>query len=110
MGTLRYGSPGVEVDFDDRALMHLQIVITAKLRRKESFLFTWSDSADEGSGRSSIWLDSTIPLFYRFYGGRVPTINGEWISILMASANSGTGLIFTPEPMRGGQPPVTSGR
>lgn len=55
MGTLFYGNRGIHVTFDDRALMHLQIVITAKLRRKESFLFTWTDSTDVGSGRGSMW-------------------------------------------------------
>jgi hypothetical protein len=91
------------VSFDDRALMHLQVVITAKLRRRESFIFTWTDSAEAGSGRSSIWLDSTIPLFYRYYGSRPPALNKEWLDALMLSANSGTGMLFTPEP---GFPPT----
>ena len=93
-----YGSPSIEVGFDDRALTHLQIVITAKLRRRESFVFSWNDSADIGSGRSSIWLDPSSTLFYRFYGSRVPAINREWIEVLMTSANSGGGLFFTAEP------------
>ena len=62
MGSLLYGNPGTEISFDDRALMHLQVVITAKLRRRESFLFTWTNSADAGSGRSSIWLEP-VPFF-----------------------------------------------
>ncbi len=95
---LMYGSPSMEVSFDDRALTHLQIVITAKLRRQESFVFSWVDSADIGSGRSSIWLDASSTLFYRFYGSRAPAINREWIDVLMASANSGGGLFFTAEP------------
>jgi len=98
MGTLLYGSPSTEISFDDRALAHLQIVITAKLRRRESFVFSWTDSAEAGSGRSSIWLDSSSTLYYRFFGGRAPLINREWIDVLMKSANSGTGLFFTPEP------------
>ncbi|UFS59674.1 DUF7882 family protein [Subtercola endophyticus] len=98
MGMLMYGSPSIEVSFDDRALTHLQIVITAKLRRRESFIFSWADSADIGSGRSSIWLDPSSTIFYRFYGSRVPAINREWIDVLMNSANSGGGLFFTAEP------------
>jgi hypothetical protein len=98
IGTLTYGSPGIEVSFDDRALMHLQIVITAKLRRRESFIFSWNDSVDAGSGRSSIWLDPSIPIYYRYFGSRVPSINREWIDTLMASANSGSGLLFSTEP------------
>ena len=98
MGTLLYGNPGVVIAFDDRALMHLQIVISTKLRRRESFVFTWNDSTDEGSGRSAIWLDPTSTLYYRYFGSRTPTVNREWIETLMLSANSSGGLVFTAEP------------
>lgn len=98
MGKLLYGSPSMEVDFEDRALMHLQIVISAKLRRRESFVFSWKDSAEVGSGRTSIWMDASIPLYFRYFGSRVPAINREWIEALMASANSAGGLHFSEEP------------
>ncbi|BDZ47845.1 hypothetical protein GCM10025867_00860 [Frondihabitans sucicola] len=98
MGTLMYGNPGITATFDDRALVHLQIVITAKLRRRESFLFSWSDSAAEGSGHSSIWLDPTSVLYFRFLGGRSPSINRSWLAVLEASANAGTGLVYSAEP------------
>jgi hypothetical protein len=98
MGSLLYGNNGTAVEFDDRALMHLQIVITGKLRRRESFLFSWTDSAALGSGRSSVWLDPSIPLLYRYRGNRVPSINRAWIDAMTASANSGSGLLFTIEP------------
>ncbi|TFD23784.1 ATP-dependent DNA ligase [Cryobacterium sp. TMS1-13-1] len=98
MGTLLYGNPGIVITFDDRALMHLQIVISTKLRRRESFIFTWSDSADEGSGRSAIWLDPTSTLYYRYFGSRTPSINRDWIEVLMLSANSAGGLAFIAEP------------
>ena len=98
MGTLLYGNPGIVINFDDRALMHLQIVISTKLRRRESFIFAWSDSADEGSGRSAIWLDPTSTLYYRYFGSRTPAINREWIEALMLSANSAGGLVFIAEP------------
>jgi hypothetical protein len=107
MGTLMYGNPGVTATFDDRALMHLQIVITAKLRLRESFLFSWSDSAAEGSGRNSIWLDPTSVLYFRFLGGRMPSINRSWLAVLSASANTGTGLVYTAEPT--GHQPETRG-
>ena len=75
MGTLFYGNRGIHVTFDDRALMHLQIVITAKLRWKESFLFTWTDSTDVGSGRGSMWLDPSSTIFYQYCVGQLPMIN-----------------------------------
>jgi hypothetical protein len=99
MGTLTYGNPGVVATFDDRALMHLQVVITAKLRLHQSFLFSWADSAAEGSGRHSIWLHPASDLYYRFLGGRTPSISRAWLAVLTASANSGTGLVFTSEPV-----------
>jgi hypothetical protein len=93
-----YGNPSIEVSFDDRALMHLQIVITAKLRRGEGFVFSWKDATDIGSGRSTIWLHPSSTIYYRYDGSRLPSINRAWIDAMMESANSGGGLFFTPEP------------
>jgi len=103
MGTLLYGSPGIVVSFEDRALMHLQIVITTKLRRREGFIFSWTESADDETegGRSAIWLDASSILYYRYSVSRVPNINRNWIERLMVSANSAGGLFFSVEP-----PPV----
>ena len=98
MGSLMYGSRDMEVSFDDRALMHLQIVITAKLRRGESFIFSWTSALEATSSRSSIWLDPSSILLYRFSGSRTPAINRRWIETLMLSANSPGGLFFTVEP------------
>ena len=98
MGTLLYGTPGVSVEFPDRALWHLQIVITAKLRRGESFNLSWNDAVDTGSGRSSIWISPASSLFYRYFGSKVPTTNRNWVNELMISANSPGGLFFSPEP------------
>ena len=98
MGSLTYGNSNIEVAFDDRALMHLQIVITSKLRRGESFVFTWTNAAQQGSGRSAIWIDPSSTLYYRYSGSRIPSINREWIDLLMVSANGPSGLFFTPEP------------
>jgi hypothetical protein len=99
MGALIYGNSDIDVAFDDRALAHLQLVITAKLRRRESFVFSWTNSKDMGSGRSSIWIDSSIPLYFQYSGSRAPSINRQWVEILMDSANSAHGLVFVPEPV-----------
>lgn len=105
MGTLLYGFSAISVEFPDRALWHLQIVITAKLRRREGFTLSWADSPDAGSGRTAIWLDASSTLIYRYWGSRVPGINKDWIDELMLSANSTGGLVFTPEP---GTPATTA--
>lgn len=101
MGSLIYGTSGIEVRFDDRTLEHLQIVIATKLRRRESFFFSWRDSDDVGDGRSSIWLDAAIPLYFKYEGSRVPSINREWLSELTTSANGSSGLVLSDEPGSG---------
>jgi hypothetical protein len=102
MGKLLYGTPPTEVDFDDRVLVHLQIVIGAKLRRRESFFFSWKNDVQVGDGRTSIWMDAAIPLAFKYSGGRVPIVNREWLDILTTSANSGSGLQYIPEPAGNG--------
>ena len=104
MGTLIYDSNFIE--FDDRLLLHLQIVIVNKLRRRESFAMSWRDSAEVGDGRSAIWLDPSIPLYFKFDGSRTPTINSDWLERLAESAASSTGLVVMDEdgaPERGGR-------
>lgn len=98
MGVLRYGAHGMEVDLDDRSLAHLQIVITSKLRRGEAFLFSWTNPLNIGSGRSSIWIDQCIPLYFRYFHSGGTAINREWLVALMASANTPGGLNLTEEP------------
>lgn len=93
MGLLIHG--GVEVEFDDRMLAHLQIVIVTRFRRGESLVVSWLESPSVGSGRSAIWMTPNQPVFFRFAGTRVPTIDVEWIKVLTASADSSTGLIVT---------------
>lgn len=98
MGSLIYGSTAIEIEFDDRTLEHLQIVIATKLRRHESFFFSWRDPQKVGDGRSSLWMDPAIPLYFKYNGGRVPSISRSWLSALTASANSSSGLVLTDEP------------
>ena len=98
MGKLLYGDSDIEIEFDDRTLEHLQIVIATKLRRRESFFFSWRDTQKVGDGRSSIWLDPGIPLYFKYSGGRVPTISREWLAELTTSSNSSSGLVLTDEP------------
>ena len=95
MGTLSYDR--VVVEFDDRILTHLQVVIVQKLRRGESFLFSWRNAMEVGDGRSSAWMNPAIPLYFKFTGGHTPSLNPEWIAQLTRSANSSQGLIATSE-------------
>jgi hypothetical protein len=103
MGKLFYDST-LTVDFDDRVLAHLQIVIGAKLRRGESFYFSWKDDPAVGDGRSTIWLAPNIALHYKYFGSRLPALNRDWIIALSASSNSAGGLQIVPEPPAGSAP------
>lgn len=98
MGKILYGDSGVEIMFDDRAMAHLQLVIGAKLRRRESFFFSWKDDPSVGDGRSSVWMDASIPLYFKYLGSRPISINRDWIDQLTLSANMAGGLQFSPEP------------
>lgn len=88
----------VRVDFEDRILAHLHAVIGTKLRRGESFYFTWKDDPSIGDGRTSIWVHPRSTIVYKFYGSRRPALNRAWVDALMSTANSGTGLYVVPEP------------
>ena len=98
MGYLTYDGGTAEVQLDDRVLAHLQIVIISKIRRQESFVFSWKEPASAGDGRSSVWIHPTVSLRFSFAGSRPPTINPRWIAVLTESANSGQGLQLLPEP------------
>ena len=95
MGLLTYD--GLEVDFDDRLLAHLHVVIVQKLRRGESFTLSWRDGTAVGGGRSSLWLHPSIPLQFKFFGSKQPVLNREWLSVLTLSSNSSQGLVVTAE-------------
>lgn len=89
---------GIRVDIEDRALAHLQMVITTKLRRGEPFTFTWKDDASIGDGRSAVWVHPQSSIHFKYHGSRSPGMNSAWIEGLFHTANSPTGLYIIPEP------------
>ena len=97
MGKFIYDAQ-IRVDFEDRLLSHLQVVITTKLRRGESFTFMWKDDSSIGNGRTMVWLHQGSSLVYKFYGSRTPQLNRAWLDALSQVANSPSGLYIVPEP------------
>lgn len=95
MGQLKYGQLTVHVEA--RTLAHLQIVILQKLRRGESFLLSWKDSAQAGGGRSSVWLHPAIPLYFEFPPGAPCSVDPLWVAELTLCANSAQGLVIRGE-------------
>jgi hypothetical protein len=98
MGYLMYGRPAEAIEIEDRTLAHVKIVILAKLRRNESFAFSFEHEVSEGSGRSTIWLHPSIPIQFKFHGSRQPAINRAWLDALVLTANSVDGLRLIEEP------------
>jgi hypothetical protein len=88
----------IKVDFEDRLLAHLQLVIGAKVRRGEAFHFSWRDDPSVGDGRTVVWIHPSASISYKFYGSRNPIINRAWLENLTTTANSAGGLHITPEP------------
>lgn len=89
---------GPKVEIEDRALTHLQLVITAKLRRGEPFSFTWKEDVSIGGGRTVVWIHAGSSLVFKFHGSRQPRVNRAWVDALAFTANAPSGLYLTPEP------------
>lgn len=96
MGLLKYD--GEELDFDDRVLTHLQIVVSTKLRRGENFFLSWTQPAERGSGRHAIWIDNGVPIHFEYNGSRPASVNREWVEALLLSAGRAAGLYLSDEP------------
>lgn len=89
MGLLYYGDSGEPIDIPDRLLAHLKIVITTKLRRAESFTLTWRDA----TGRSSLWLQESIPLRFVFDSAEPEQLDPAALQDMAHRANSSSGLV-----------------
>jgi hypothetical protein len=88
----------IKVDFEDRLLAHLQAVIMAKVRRGESFPFTWKDDISTGGGRTTVYIHPNVSLVFKYHGSRTPQLSPAWLHALTYNANSGRGLYVIPEP------------
>jgi hypothetical protein len=95
VGTLRYD--GREIEFGDRLLTHLQVVIIQKFRKGEAFAMSWSRSLALGSGRCSVWMVPSLPVVFSFTSARVPAIDREWLHALSESAGGPHGLVVVNE-------------
>lgn len=95
MGVLQYG--GAEYEVDDRSLAHLKVVISEKLRRKETVALAWDLTVSEGSGRVEILVFPDSALTFRFGAATRPKLNRNWIRALRHLAAAKEGLRFISE-------------
>lgn len=107
MGTLFYGDSGTPIGIDDRALAHVKVAITTKLRRGESFTLSWIHPDGHTRGRSTIWVHPSIALRFVFDSPDPADLSRDWVEDLMRSANS-TGGITLVEEFVGGEAPESS--
>lgn len=87
-------------EIDDRALAHLHVVLTNKLRRGEPFfLHLPASSGTAGSGGvRSLWVHPALAIVLHYYGSRTPALNRLWIEQLMVASSGPNGLTLTAEP------------
>jgi hypothetical protein len=90
MGILHYDRRAFE--FEDRLLVHIQVVVGLKLRRGECFYLSWLPGRESGAGRQAVWIATGVPLHFEFAGSRIPSVNRRWIEHLVTGSHSGMGL------------------
>lgn len=92
MGSLFYGSSPSPIRVPDRVLAHVKVVIATKLRRGESFTVSWRHPLDEPAGRSTLWIQPSIPLRFVFGSAEPEVLDPALLQSLANAANSSSGL------------------
>jgi hypothetical protein len=93
MGQLYYGDTAEPIEIPDRLLAHLKIVITTKLRRSESFTLSWRHLEGDAGGRSSLWLQESIPLRFVFDSAEPEQLDSSALQEMAHRASASTGLV-----------------
>lgn len=107
MGYLYYGDTAQPIDIPDRLLAHLKVVITTKLRRAESFTLTWRHSEGDPAGRSSLWLQESIPLRFVFSSAESEQLDGSVLQDMANRANASSGLVVDLDELEPKQVPLS---
>lgn len=97
MGSLFYGSSHDPIEIPDRVLAHVKVVIATKLRRGESFTMSWRHPSGETAGRSTLWIQPSIPLRFVFGGVEPEILDPAVLQTYANSANSASGLTVDVE-------------
>jgi integrase len=90
MGSLFYGNAIEPISIPDRLLAHIKVVVATKLRRGESFTLTWRHV--DGSGRSTIWVQPSIPLRFTFSSPEAEKLDSALLKRFADAASSSAGL------------------
>ena len=92
MGKLYYGFDSEPAELPDRVLAHVKTVVAAKLRRGESFTLSWQHPGEAAGGRSTLWLNPSIPMRFVFSNPEGETLDPELLQRFARAANSSGGL------------------
>ncbi|PVE69829.1 hypothetical protein [Microbacterium testaceum] len=92
MATLFYGSDTAPISLPDRLMGYIKVIASTKLRRGESFTLTWTGVEGE-TGRSTIWLQPSIPLRFVFESPEPEQLVGDYLRTLADQANAASGLV-----------------
>jgi hypothetical protein len=107
MGQFIYGgSTSTTFTVDDRTLAHLELAISTKFRRGESFLLTLrGKELPAGSGSREFWMHPSIWMQFRIDRPEAAgPINTAWVAAMVAAASSERGLSLIREPQNAGSP------
>lgn len=92
VGTFRYGLGVVKLRADDTTLAHLQAVMSAKLRRGESFMLSWDIPTDKGSGRATVWIDQSVQMHFKYDDDRASRMDRSMLEELSLEAMHAAGI------------------
>jgi hypothetical protein len=90
MGQIHYPGRDDPIRVNDRALAHLKVVITTRMRRHEAFCLSWNGSSGEGT--ETIWIAPEQPLRYEFDDTEPHDLDPRWLERLVAAANQTGGV------------------
>lgn len=97
MGQLFYGNAIDSIEIPDRLLAHIKVLAATKLRRSESFTMTWKHGENEPGGRSTIWMQPSIPLRFVFDSSEPEALDSVVLTEMARAAGSASGLIVDIE-------------
>jgi hypothetical protein len=92
MGRLFYGNTSDPIDIPDGLLAHVKVVAATKLRRSESFTLSWAHPRGSAPGRTTLWMQPSIPLRFVFDNAETESLDAELLKRLAAAANTSAGL------------------
>ena len=92
MGYLFYGDNAAPIRVPDRLLAHLKVVITTKLRRRESFTLSCLHDSEAPTGRSALWLQEAIPLRFVFDNAEAEELDPHLLREFAEQATMSGGL------------------